>query len=418
MSKIKSALSLAKWFKVAGRVLAVVDVLGFVADIGLWIYDAVANAQAEGKLKDYIRDLNVARFAALQLSMINKVWENSENDIKTAITVWIDQQNDADAGVPSMCYKEHHNEILAEKLDTIFESLVGNLSLVTNETIWSALQKKDQDRIALGIDDWLSDDLSFTQTVNAVYQATGDDGNGAVPTSNYEYTPGQPVQPLPASQINGTNCAYAELSGGKGAIWKIFGYFWSYQQVSTVANKPGIRHRLAEKSRTATTVLLQLVTSNGVAVANGPELTLDTSTNELRWANGTIIALDSASKMNLVPTNGWTLFKAYASPGSAYDWVNNTGECNRATGWTVEFNPGTPTEAGLQEATRNKDFVATTKWRAVPPGSPIPPVKAYPQVELNLTAGTMRTTWDADPTYGFFIQPLDMSLLFPRIGID
>ncbi|KFA52709.1 hypothetical protein S40293_11295 [Stachybotrys chartarum IBT 40293] len=414
---LQNSLRSARWAKIADRIFTFLDIAGVVGDIGFWIYDHVQNVRAERELKGYIRELVIARFAAAQLAKINEVWENSENDIETALTVWIDHQNGADSGEPTMCYKEYHNEILAEKLSLVFDSLVGNLSLVTNQTVWDELEQKDQDRIANGVNDWLNDDPDYDEVVEEAHRKDEDKDEDEEPASNAEYTPGQPVEPLPASQINGENVAYAELTGGNGALWKIYGYFWSFQQLAVVQNQPGIRHRLSEKSRSDTTVTLQLITSNGNHVANGPELTLNTDTNEIRWANGTTFALDPQSKKNLVPTNGWTMFKAYTGEGAAVNWVNNTAECNRATGWSVNFNQGSDPiqETGFKEMTRNKNIVAATRWTASVPGLPIPPSITYPRVVMDLEAKELVYMYNEQY---HFSHPMDMDLVFPRLGVD
>jgi len=420
--QIQSALRSAKWARLAEKIFLFFDIAGLVGDIGFWIYEHVQNVKAEAQLKGYIKDLNVARFTAAQLARINKVWDNSESDMKIAIGSWVDAQKDADAGVPDKCYMEYQNEILALKFDGVFQSLVGNLSLITDRSIFEELQKKDSDRIVLIGHDWLSDDYDFMDLMKQVY------GNDYVenPTSpppatgagNSTYLPGQPVESLPVGQITGENVAYAELTGGKGALWKIFGYFWSFQELATKANQPGIRHRLSEESRSGSKVVLKLVTSDGKAVSDTNQLlTLDTAANELKWSNGTVLSLDPASKKNLVPTNGWTMFKAYTAPldSGAAAWVNNTSECNRANGWRVLFTDGSTPKTGLKEMKRNKDSVGVTTWDEPPPQVNEPPTMVYPRVEMDLPGKTMKYYYSSSYTLTYGI---DMDLVYPRLGVD
>lgn len=419
---LSKTMSTASTLSRLNTVLDVVDFGSIFVEIGLWIYEYVQNIQAKEQLNSYIRELAPARFSLVFFKKLVDIWDDHDNGVIDAIQLWNTQQKDADEGVSGACYKENAKEQLAFKIEQGFAGLLEKLSQVTNETIWEEVMALDEARENMGISEWLHNDPSFESVVQAVYE----NEENAPPNTGDQSTSYQvasPPQSLPADRVNGTNLVYVELEGDQGALWKLFGPFWSYQEASDLEEEAGIRHRYQELARTDDTVELKLVNSDGQTVENGKELTLDTSTNKATWSEGTIMDLVPTSRMNLIPTNGWTVFKAVNRIDHPAR-LNYTSECNREAGWQIAYNKtmNRPDDTGLFEYRRTKTEVGIARYEYELPdpftGEGGGRFIDYPQVLINLEdMEALSMTFDYSNRVRE-VDPMDPAFVHPRVYID
>ena len=342
-AKVAKMATSLKW---ASRILKVTEFSAILASFATLIAETVIAHNVRRDLRAAIREMVPIRFQVKLLEMHGRVWDQFQLNITAAADTWVTLQEMADGGVN--CYVDADIE-LAKKVDEATVDMIDAFAAITNETVYARLREEDL-RSNNG-DPWLHDEPTYEQILAAVY----DDGAAVSAedqaAADSEVAASNNVAPLDPAAVNATNCRYVELTDNKGALWKLSGPFWSYQEGPGPGPGPGgssggdgrvptVRHRLRELERTDSEVRLQLVSTDADSSVEPLPLAINLPAATINF-NGVETAIDASQNSNLVPTNGWNAYFVplnATAPGAADDVFTNAFECNRVAGWKLTWS--------------------------------------------------------------------------------
>lgn len=343
----------------------------------------------------------------MKFQMMMRPWSHYELEILASFKVWIDLQKAADVG--TQCYFGA-DDALENALDSALDKMQEGFFKVTDEDVYKAC--RDEDSL---FNSWTNEDPSLDQIRAWLKANETDTGEETEDQSTVLEDVVDPPQ-IPTDQINGHNCRYVELKNGKGALWKLRGPYWTYQEGPTANESLGGRHRLVELERDEDLVYLQKQENpifdglGNVLPPTGPlEPIIMVNLKEgqlFRRLDGTMDDeavlwedhdLDSGSYSNLIEVNGWTV---YLVPFKDPNFIKSTHECNQVKGWEMKGLDNTP-ESDLIEVYRSKTKISSAKKSLFGTGIPKFDLDLVNRkITVTHSAGTLEEEIDIDSEEG------------------
>ncbi|KAK4239300.1 hypothetical protein C8A03DRAFT_32638 [Achaetomium macrosporum] len=238
---VMEAVKMLKRLKYITRFATGAGILAEFLAIGA---DVAVGEVMKGKLREAIHALATQRFQMKKDELLGRVYDTFNEQVGSAVSAWVQYQKEADKG--SIDFYDA-DDALERALDE------------ANDAMENAMPESATDPSYRQILEYLGDPDPTDVPECEIHHPTGKDKTQPPPQQPPEIYP----TPLQTSAVTASNCRYVELNEGKGALWRIRGSFWAFQQPGNVNTKDepkglgSSRIRFQERRRRGDKIYLQ-----------------------------------------------------------------------------------------------------------------------------------------------------------------